>query len=107
MDFSKNNFPIEKPNTPHNTTQYLTSNFTNEKQSEISHNLDFNSLNKSIFYEENKLSSEIINKKDNLNELKEIYNDFGIMEEDSQIDFKNLADEFCVPGGSMKCKIFF
>lgn len=72
LDYSKKNLhKVKKPSTPHNTTQYLTANFSmgrNEKPVIIS---DFSPV-----------LDELMNEEDF----------FG-------------AEDFCIPGGSMKAKI--
>jgi len=66
---------VSKPDTPHNTTQYLSSNFSqgrNEKVSTI------------------------------VSEFTPIYDD---LQGEMPDDYINQTDDYCVPGGSMRGKI--
>lgn len=61
-----------KPNTPHNTTQYLTSNFSQGR---------------------NEKSSSIVS------EFNPYIDD---MKEEMPDDYLNQTDDYCIPGGSMR-----
>jgi hypothetical protein len=68
---------VMKPNTPHNTTQYLTSNFSQGR---------------------NEKSSAVVS------EFNPYMND---MKEEMLDDYLNHTDDYCIPGGSMKGKFIF
>ena len=76
LDYSKKNInKIIKPATPHNTTQYLTSNFAQGRNEKI-----VSLPNEYAMFDMNE----------------------NINEEDVLVDYMNEADDYCVPGGSMK-----
>jgi hypothetical protein len=77
LDFNKKSLnQVVKPDTPHNTSQYLSSNFCqgrNEKAGTI--------LNEFTDYSYSDIKEEMLE------------------------DYMNEADDYCIPGGSMKGKI--
>ncbi len=76
MEFSRKLInKVNKPDTPHNTTQYLSSNFSqgrNEKVLTV------------------------------VSEFTPMYDD---LQEVMPDDYMNQADDYCLPGGSMRGKL--
>lgn len=78
LDFCKKGLHnLKKPNTPHNTSQYLTSNFSQGRNEKVSAYIS------------------------------EFTPELEHISEDLPDDYMNQTDDYCIPGGSMKGKLIY
>lgn len=66
---------MNKPNTPHNTSQYLTSNYSQGRNEKV---------------------GAFVN---------EFCPDYQTIDEEMPEDYMNQTDDYCIPGGSMRGKL--
>ena len=81
MDFNKKSLTaINRPTTPHNTSQYLTFNYSQGRKDKVQ-NLP--------------------------NEYTDTYYENNDMNDEMLTDYMNEADDYCIPGGSMRGNFLF